>query len=99
MSNVIRIFTLMSLLSISLFAQGPQIRVQPDTLNFNTSRFLAPEAELTIYNDGDQPLSISLTDEAAVFNKHLKSQQQAVPAKMLAAILRHKLSNLQFENT
>jgi|GEM_PF-5505110 len=96
MSNVIRIFITISLLSISVLAQGPQIRVQPNTLDLTTSRFLAPEAELTIYNDGDQPLTLSLTDEAVTLNKQLQ-QQQPVPAKLLAEILKHKLSNLQLE--
>lgn len=56
--------TLFFSLSAAIFAQtvGPQIRVTPDSLDYNLPRYLWTGQRFYVHNNGDAPLNISITD-------------------------------------
>lgn len=41
---------------------GPLIRVEPESLHYQLPRFTWADRDFYIYNDGDQPLNVSITD-------------------------------------
>ena len=61
--SFIKFFTLLCLFSADGLLAQPQIRLSTDTLDYQIPRFTWQTQNFTIYNDGDQTLNITISDQ------------------------------------
>lgn len=87
------ILMLFALTGFGAVMAQPLIRTSADTLNFETPRYTSTTRLLTIFNDGDQPLSLSITDvvpssalRSAGETRHIDAQQSSDVIEQLAKI-------------
>ncbi|MGH1362940.1 MAG: T9SS type A sorting domain-containing protein [Calditrichia bacterium] len=96
MFKPLHFFLICLLTAFTLHAQGPQIRVEPDTLRFDTPRLGSPAQNLMVFNDGNQPLTISLTDTEVTRKAH-NNGQSVTTTPLLPAIMRERLKDIQLK--
>lgn len=63
-------------------SNSPVIRISPDSLRFEQPRFLTGRQDFRIYNDGDQPLNVSVTDRLISARPGKSSRPHFSPAAL-----------------
>lgn len=94
--NMLLTATSLVFIATSVFSQ-PQIRVEPTTLEYNLPRYLWQDTPVTIYNDGNQPLTLSITDQFTGSGAFAPVEHQPILSPDFVERLQKKLLALQLE--
>ena len=73
---------------------SPIIRVEPDSLSFLLPRFVWASKDFYVYNDGDQPLTISITDIETTTPQPVGRLLKTFPVEVILQRLKKQLDKI-----
>ena len=90
------ILMLFALTGFGAVLAQPQIRTSADTLNFETPRYTSTTKYMTIFNDGNQPLDLSITDAVPSSALRFSGETRHIDAQQSRDFI-EKLANICFD--
>ncbi len=75
----------------------PVIRVEPDSLSFNLPRFTWTTQEFLVFNDGNQPLSVSITDTSTTGRIVAAAEKISFSPEPLVNIIQQRLKRNELQ--